>query len=79
MCYPPTPEGKARVDALREDITLRCVPAPVTDTLGDSLIARGDDMDLAELSQQISDAELLTRRFVPFGPRPMACDDAKEC
>jgi hypothetical protein len=63
VCYSATAAGRARIEALREHVTLTGFTAPPSGTLGDWLVEQGDQFGLTELRQQISGAELFTRPY----------------
>jgi hypothetical protein len=63
FCYSPTLEGEARVEALRERVTLTAFAGPPDGTIGDAVVAVGDERGVVNLAREIAEAKLFTRLF----------------
>jgi hypothetical protein len=64
FCYSPTAAGRARVEGLREYVTLSAFVGPAGRTIGDAVIAADSgERGVAELARRIAEAELFTRPF----------------
>jgi hypothetical protein len=55
MCYSKTPEGRARIEALREHVTLTAFVGPADESIGDAVVERGDECGLEELARNIAE------------------------
>jgi hypothetical protein len=63
LCYSSTAEGRARVEALREHVTLRAFAGPADGTIGEAAVSQTDERGVSDLSQKIFNAALFTRPF----------------
>jgi hypothetical protein len=63
LCYPPTPEGTALIEVLRERVTLTAFVGPADTSIGDAVVRQDDESGLEELARNIGEAELFTRPF----------------